>query len=264
MTQKRNTKMAETTTVWPKPGVTKASDPFVDCSEMSMVAAAPTGTEVPKKPEIPSMSDGQTLPGFTSNTKLAADGTIEPDFSILSTATISIVTPGGTSYDVLESFISSKSRKLPPAQRDTLHYDFHVIVDVLVEPYTGLSSYDLGHFSLHTECGLVIRGEGDFRCLLLAIATGRRQLGTDFCGNPSIVLHFEDNEFKKHRKDFNTELAEVQRDVESMAAGLGLANLGPAPVCRPCFPLFEPQQELPTSTVLPWPSRLLTWILPRF
>ncbi|KXJ95184.1 hypothetical protein Micbo1qcDRAFT_200613 [Microdochium bolleyi] len=232
MAQQNNAKKGGTTTIWPRPDFSNGA-----AGDDVKLPPLPAGLLHPTKlPNLPPLAGLDDLP---RNNSMATKPTANPDFSILSNATITITnTPAGQGRDTLDQFLTEEGRRLLPDQRGAMHYGFDMIVEGLVKGVADRSVATQGLFKLYTKCGLEIRDAGDFRCYLLAIATGKRQLGTDFCGNAGLVFRFEaeekkasedakadtaqvEDEEKSTGKDFKTELATFEKEIKTMAAGLG-------------------------------------------
>ena len=114
-------------------------------------------------------------------------------FGMLSTVSVVIQYNDKSEWrDVLDNFLTPDGLATPAEHRKASHYDYAMLVDTaagVVQP----DEFPL--ILITTPDQLKIQNAGEFRCLLLAIATGQRQLQIDFCGNWCLMFKLEERIF---------------------------------------------------------------------
>lgn len=148
--------------------------------------------------------------------------TTMPDYNILSGMTIWVSRPSGNAFkDVLDSFLTEEGQTMLATERDTTHYSFEALMNAVragLKPNEiGVGDY-LGDYS-----GRTIRHAGEFRCHLLAIVTGKCQMGTDTWGNPCLKLYYDPRflvELPKPTSSSQTPEAQMKKDLEDLRGRL--------------------------------------------
>jgi len=171
-----------------------------------------------------------------------------PDYNILSSITVRILRPSGTTTnEVLDSFLTKEGQTMFATERDTTHYSFDALMGMVQDGLKPGEATADGF--VQDKEGRIISDPGEFRCYLLAIVTGKCQMCTDKWGNPCLELHYKsltpaklqkstsrspaqmEARVKKDLRDLSRKLAKAAEHERTAMTGRGSAE--PRPEYRP-------------------------------